>query len=91
MSVDSLMQFATLFGGSITAIAYAPQISKMVRNKSALGNSLTAWYMWLVGVGAVLVYTIYIKDWVLILLHIAYFLCIAIVIFLIYKYRKQQN
>lgn len=91
MSAEDLMQFATLIGGGITAVAYFPQLSKMVKHKSAMGNSLTAWYMWLLGVAAILIYAIYIKDFVLVTLHVLYFVCISLVIFLIYKYKHKKQ
>lgn len=92
MSFERIIEFSTLIGGSLTAVAYFPQLAKMVKYKNSRGHSLIAWYLWLLGVITILIYAFYIKDLVLITLHVLYAVCISLVIYLIYKYRvKTKN
>lgn len=85
------MEYATLIGGSITAVAYYPQLTEMIKHKSSKGHSLTAWLLWLLGVVAILIYAFYIKDLVLIVLHTLYAVCIGAVIYLIHKYKQNHK
>jgi len=91
MPIEHLIEFGTFIGGSLTAVAYLPQLSEMIKHKNSKGHSLIAWYLWLFGVVVILAYAVYIEDLVLISLHILYFICISLVIFLIYKYRQKNE
>jgi len=83
-------QAVALFGGALTAIAYLPQIFHLIKVKNSSGNSLYAWYLWLIGAVLPLIYSIYIKDFVFIIIQISYIICISVVIIFIYKYRKNK-
>jgi len=90
MTLEPMFQYAALAGGLLTVAAYLPQLNRLFRVKNSTGNSLAAWYLWLVGAALPLLYAIHIKDRVFTVLQISYVLCIGGVIILIHKYKTQS-
>ena len=87
MPIEHIIEVSTFIGGGISAVAYVPQMLHIIKVKSSRGNSLIAWYTWLLGASVMLAYALYLNNAVLIILNLIYTICIAIIIGLIYRYR----
>ena len=85
-----IIEVGALIGGSISILAYWPQIRHLIKVKNSTGISLSAWYAWSLSNLVLLAYAIYIKDIVFTILEVLFvFLCLSIVV-LTYKYRIKK-
>ena len=86
--IENMVATGALIGGLINVAAYFPQIFKMLKVKDSTGTSIVTWYLWLLAIVLVLLYAVYVKDWIFITLQTLSFLCISFMLFLIHKYKK---
>lgn len=90
MPLNNVFESFALVGGLVTAAAYLPQISRLIKAKDSTGNSLLAWYAWFIGTLLPLTYAFYIKNEIFIILQAIYALFIGITIIFIYRYRRLE-
>lgn len=78
--------------GSVMALSGSvPQITHLLRVKDSTGQSITAWFIWLLASLMLLTYAIYAKDNLFIFLNSGWIAFCIIAIFLIDKYKKPRG
>lgn len=87
--LSEILAVGTVVGGIIGVSAYLPQFLHLFKVKNSTGLSLWAWYMWFIGDGLMMAYAIDIKNVPYIIANSLYTLASALIIILIYKYRKK--
>jgi len=90
MIVKDIIESSALIFGTISAIAYLPEIKNLLKEKSSAGNSVIAWILWLICDIPPLIYAIYVKDLVFTILYSLSFIFLLIAVTLILKYRKNK-
>ena len=81
------MKFFGIVSMALFIICFIPQIMLTYKSKNVSGMSPVLWIMVVVGYLTGLIYTIYVKDAVLIATYLIGFILSAIVLFGYYRYR----
>ena len=90
MSTKVFIELVSSIGTVINVVAYFPQIIELLKKKDSTGNSLVAWYMWLIANVILAAYAIYIADPVFTILEVLYVLLNFVTIVLVHKYRVKK-
>lgn len=90
MIVKDIVEYGALIFGTISALAYLPQIRVLLKEKDSTGDSPTAWILWFTCDIPPLIYAIYIKDLVFTVLYSLSGTFLLIATILIIKYRKNN-
>ncbi len=78
-----------LIGALIFASAYIPQIVHLVKVKDSTGISISSWFIWLFGALLLVVYAMYLKDMVFLVLTVSETIALITTIVLAFKYKKR--
>jgi uncharacterized protein with PQ loop repeat len=89
MITKEIIEYGALIFGTISAIAYLPQIRVLLKEKDSTGDSPTAWILWFICDIPPLIYAIYIKDLVFTVLYSLSGTFLLIATILIIRYRKK--
>ena len=84
-----LLSSLGLIGSIIIISAYWPQFAKLIKVKKSNEFSLLAWSIWLLGNTLLLIYSIYTRDFVYIVLETVSSLSLLFICILIIVYRKR--
>lgn len=86
--IGEILATLALIGAIIGITGYFPQITHLVKVKNSTGISIFAWYVWFIGNFFLLLYAIYIVNFIYIVVEILFCLMNLIIIIMAYYYKK---
>jgi len=83
-----IVKYFGVFGALLFTSAYIPQIFHLFKVKNSKGISIPAWLVWLIGAIILLIYAIYLRDIVFLILTWLETIFLITIIILALRYKK---